>query len=576
MKNSLLVLFFALLLSGPGRGELPDSLRQEFQHLIRKEMKRNGITGISVALVDDQEVVWAEGFGYANRQKNQKASPSTIYRVGSISKLFTGLGILQMADQSRLQLDQRVSDHVSGFGIRTHHPISEPITIRSLMTHQSGLPSDLLGCLFMQNPPPFTEVVGYLNEEYAISAPWTCQAYSNAAITLLGVVLERASGQDFLTYTRDNILTPLGMGHSSFDLAIEQDSNYAAAYTGRKKAFIEPPLFEVPAGMLHSSAEDLANFMRMIFARGVFNGYPLISGAWLDSAFCIQNRGVQRDRSNTIGLSWFIHGPGSKWEYASGMAEHGGDTHAYHSQLSVLPEHKLGFVILTNSRAGAGPIRDISDKVIEAYLAKVKGLHKPEEKKTPLQLLKTPSSDLSDHTGLYALGPNPVTISLRGGNLSFKQSGLTMILRPNSRETFTLALRVLGLFSIPFKTQEVFFQKVDSTDHLFAIAKGDTFLVGARIPAPVYSENWKQRVGKYAPSDGGQNFQLVRTARMVDEDGWLRLRLAGDMGSLGSVGLYPLNDHEAIVPGYGRNTGYTVRFEGDTLTVARLVLVKKK
>ena len=107
-------------------------------------MKANRIIGLSIALVDDQSVVWEQGFGFADKEKKLPATPETIYRLGSISKLFTATAAMQLADQGKLDIDKPVEVYLPEFSIKSRFTDAHAITPRNIMTHHSGLPRDYL------------------------------------------------------------------------------------------------------------------------------------------------------------------------------------------------------------------------------------------------------------------------------------------------------------------------------------------------------------------------------------------------------------------------------------------------
>ena len=233
--------------------------------LVRHEMKKRDVTGLSIALVDDQRVVWAEGFGYADKAGNVPASPETVYRVGSISKLFTATAAMQLAERGRMDIDRPLGDYLPGFSIRTRFADAAPITPRSIMTHHSGLPSDYLKGMWTRDPEPFTRVAGRLKDEYAANPPGTVFSYSNLGVTLLGDAIGKAAGRDFVSYVRDEILLPLGMSRSSFSTSADRTPLAAKGYRKGKEAE-DPPLRDVPAGGLNTSVLDLSRFVRMVLA----------------------------------------------------------------------------------------------------------------------------------------------------------------------------------------------------------------------------------------------------------------------------------------------------------------------
>ncbi|RTL32059.1 MAG: class A beta-lactamase-related serine hydrolase, partial [Rhodocyclaceae bacterium] len=116
--------------------------------LIEYEMRQQSIVGLSVAVVDDQRLLWARGFGFADKEKGVPATPDTLYRVGSISKLFTDTAAMQLAEQGRLDIDAPLARALPGFSIRSRFADAPPITLRGLMTHHAGLPRDYLKDFF--------------------------------------------------------------------------------------------------------------------------------------------------------------------------------------------------------------------------------------------------------------------------------------------------------------------------------------------------------------------------------------------------------------------------------------------
>ena len=155
--------------------------------LIQEEMKRYNVQGLSIAIVDDQKIVWAQGFGYADVNNRIPARPETLYPAGSIAKLFTITAALQLAEQNRIDIDQPLQAYLPEFSIKTRFPGSSPITIRSIMTHHSGLPSDHLKEIISLGPIPLTGLARELGDEWVAYPPNFIFSYSNVAIQLLGL-----------------------------------------------------------------------------------------------------------------------------------------------------------------------------------------------------------------------------------------------------------------------------------------------------------------------------------------------------------------------------------------------------
>ena len=156
-----------------------NALKKELSEYILKEMKSNHVVGLSIALIDDQDVIWADGFGYADKNNGIEATPKTIYRVGSVSKLFTSLAVMQLEEKNLIHIDDPIDKYVPGFAIKTRFTGMGNITPRNIMTHHSGLPSDIFNGFFSEDPKPFSSIVEYLNNEYTCSPPNFCFSYSN-------------------------------------------------------------------------------------------------------------------------------------------------------------------------------------------------------------------------------------------------------------------------------------------------------------------------------------------------------------------------------------------------------------
>ena len=169
------------------------SLIQKYQSEIKKKMKSLKVEGVSIALIDEDSVVWAEGFGYADKENKIKAMPSTKYMLGSVTKLFTAFGVMQLQELNKLSINDPLRKHLPQFNIKTHFGDINDITIRSIMTHHGGIPSDIFTSIFSENPENFTTTVDYINREYATSPPDFIRSYSNPGYTLLGHMIQEVA-----------------------------------------------------------------------------------------------------------------------------------------------------------------------------------------------------------------------------------------------------------------------------------------------------------------------------------------------------------------------------------------------
>ena len=281
------------------------SLSQQIQSVV----DATGITGLSVALVDDQELVWAEGFGYADKENGVKATLQTVYGVASVSKLFTATAIMQLAESGKLDIDQPLQTYIPDFSINSRFTGSAPITLRNVMTHHSGLPSDLLNGMVVRGDneislteSAFDELVQQLETSYVANPPNTGFSYSNLGYGLLGHAVAQSAGQDFIKYVDDAILRPLGMTSSSFTITPEIEKLRSKEYRNGEKV-THSWFRELPAGGLSTNVQDLSRFMMMVFGNGETEGQRILKAETLAEMLRPQNSDVPLDLDTQWGLS---------------------------------------------------------------------------------------------------------------------------------------------------------------------------------------------------------------------------------------------------------------------------------
>src|SRR5882762_3982042 len=234
-------------------------------------MSGKEIPAISIAIVDDQQTVWAEGFGFADPKDKKPATAETVYRIGSVSKLFTDIAIMQMVERGELDLDAPITNYLPDF--HPKNPFGTPITLRELMSHRSGLLREPpVGNYFETTEPTIAATVRSLNDTELVFAPKTHTKYSNAAIAVVGYLLEEKNHQPFAAYLKHAVLEPMGLHHSSFAPDAEILKNLAKAqmwtYDGRT---MEAPTFQLgmaPAGSMYSTVTDLGRFVSVLLAQG--------------------------------------------------------------------------------------------------------------------------------------------------------------------------------------------------------------------------------------------------------------------------------------------------------------------
>lgn len=298
---------------------------------------RGDIAGAVVVVVKDGKVLVEKGYGVADVKANKPVDPMrTLFRPGSISKLFTWTAVMQLVEQGRLDLDRDVNAYLD-FRIP-----GRPVSLRNLMTHTSGF-EETIKRLFAEDPKRMQKLGAGLKAwvPQQIFAPGSTPAYSNYGAALAGYIVERVSGERFEDYVARHIFAPLGMTHSSFvqplpkALAHDMSTGYDRA-SGSVKEF--ELIWMSPAGALSASGDDIARFMIAYLA----GGGPILK----PESVKLMHSEIYRRNPPLPGM-----GLGFYHEDTNGhvVVGHAGDTVAFHSDLHLIPDAGIGFFYSQNS-----------------------------------------------------------------------------------------------------------------------------------------------------------------------------------------------------------------------------------
>lgn len=302
-------------------------------------LDREDIPGASVAVVHDGEVVTARGFGWADREQREPVDPEqTLFRVGSVSKVFTATAVMQLVEQGEVDLDAPVSDYVDV-------DLERPVTLRHLLSHTGGFEEKVEGLI--QGPDAEVDLGEALTTDppEQIYEPGTVPAYSNYGNALAGLVVEEVSGEPFEEYLATHVLAPAGMASSSFaqPLPPELADRLALGYPDATSA---PVPFEVvgtpPAGALTSSAHDMAGFMLAHLGDGARLLEPATREQMQSPALGEESLGALAGGPR-MTLGFF-----DRSRHGHRALEHGGDTTVFHADLELWPDDGTGIFVALN------------------------------------------------------------------------------------------------------------------------------------------------------------------------------------------------------------------------------------
>jgi len=356
---------FAFLgLAGLAACQTPPSIAEltaSLEVVIEREIERMAIPALSIALVDDQKIVWARGFGFQDPVARVPASPETVYRVGSVSKLFTDIAVMQLVERGAIDLDRDVTDYLPE--LELDNRFGKAVTLRQLMAHRAGLIREPpVGNYFDPSEPSLAATIASLNGQKLVYEPTTRVKYSNAGIAMVGYVLERVTGTPFTEYVRSEVLDAFAMMHSDFEPSARVRGALAKgemwAYDGRR---FEAPTFQLgmaPAGSLYSTVLDLGGFMSALF-RG---GGGVLETETLESMYAPQFRDV--DENASYGLGFRVTELDGRRRVG-----HGGAIYGFSTQLVFLPDEKLGVVAVASKDFTNVVVGRIADHALRGMLA---------------------------------------------------------------------------------------------------------------------------------------------------------------------------------------------------------------
>jgi CubicO group peptidase (beta-lactamase class C family) len=333
--------------------------------LMPLQIEHGDIAGAVVAVVKDGKLLFAKGYGYSDYEKKIPVSPeNTLFRPGSISKLFTWTSVMQQVEQGKLDLDRDVNTYLD---FKIPPAWGKPITLRDIMTHRPGF-EETIKDLFVKSEKDLRPIAQYLPAHLParIFPPGTTPAYSNYATTLAAYIVQRVSGQPFDDYVEAHVLKPLGMEHATFRQPLPEalkplmSNGYQVASAGGAKGFEYVQV--APAGSLSASAEAMTHFMIAHLQNGRYGDVEILKP---DTAVQMH----QRQQGWPAPMNAMCLGFYEESRNGQRIIGHGGDTEWFHSDLHLLLDSNVGFFVSYNSAGhhDSSPRGELFDKFMDRY-----------------------------------------------------------------------------------------------------------------------------------------------------------------------------------------------------------------
>ncbi|QSQ17503.1 serine hydrolase domain-containing protein [Myxococcus landrumensis] len=540
----------------PSRAPDYAELKKNVERELLLSMKQDEVRGVSLALVDGDEVVWSQGFGLADAEAGLPATPQTVYGLGSVAKVFTASAAMQLVEAKRAALDQPIEEVIPGFSMEARFP-SAPLTLRTLLMHHGGIPEQVGGA-YSPRALTLEERVVSLRGVHRVWPVGSIHAYSNTGFIIAGRAVETASGRDFDTFLRQHIFAPLRMEHSAFQMTPAIEQRLAKGY-GAMPLELMPPHWmrsEAPAGGMYSSAEDLGRFVCMLLDEGRLDGQQVLRPESLRELWREQNAGHPLDVGTRSGITWYLHDLPLEGGGSVRMVEHDGSDFQFNAIIALIPEHRLGVVVLSNTLSAGNLVNSVAREVLaQALKVKTGKAVAAAPGQPPVQPEAQPPEVLAQWEGLYSTDVGPMVIEAHGDRLRGVAGDTVLDLVPHQQGSFRALLGEDALW--------LSFQKAGSEALMLGhSALHGVGLLGTRIePAPM-PESWRTRLGHYAVAPGAPR-ELLDEAVLSEVSGLLVLTYTGPLygGAHVTMVLDPISGDLAAVAGKGRHRGDVVRFE---------------
>lgn len=504
------VLLFSFVVSLPaiGYAQAPVTAVASDQHAkglatieekLEARRKELGIPGISLAIVKDDKVIYAKGLGYKDFENKIAVTPDTQFAIGSSTKAFTALSVLMTQDEGKLSLDASPKTVLPYFKMYDAET-DKNMTIRDLLTHSSGL--NRTDIAMVSGRLTRAELIRVAGEAKPIGKLREKFGYQNLMYATAGEVVAVAQKRPWEKFVPERIFKPLGMSNSNMsmkEMEKAKDRSFGYTYNFDTKETEKQPYRDLdqvaPAGSINSSANDMAKWVRFVLGGGTADGKRLVSeksyAEWLKPQMKVNASG-----SVQYGLGWFIQ----KWNGET-VVQHGGNIDGFNALVAMIPEKKLGFVMLTN--VSASPLgSELMPIVWENILGK------------PAPKTDAAVTGPQAEVGKYRLEEASVDLDVKwtdGKLTAFVPGQPTYTLENVSGRRYKLNGAPEGFF-ITFRDKDLYLEQPQGNFTL------------PRLPAetkPVNTESAKELIGKYEFETTGRAVEIKET------DGKVTMNLEG-------------------------------------------------
>ena len=558
----LLVIGFSVVLA-PAQSNFSDPelehFTNDFRAFLEKKIKQHNVTGLSVAIEIDNEIVFSEGFGFSNKTENRRATKKTEYPIGSVSKIITSTAILKLYSDGIIDIDNTYKSYVPDFSMKSHFKENEDFTIRHLLSHYAGVPRLLAkGFLKKQEPESLESLLAISKKEYLIAPPGKVYQYSDWGVDLLALLVERVTGLSYEDYVEKTIFKPLGMEHSYFGPA-----KHTKGYNRGNEINTYEYSYSGSDGVV-SSVLDMLKVTRLYTNNGKYNRLQFFTPEIAKEALRRQFVNAELAYDTGEGLMWEIMKISNDYTRMKFAGIH----EPFFTYIFFVPELNASIVICSNSNSSSAIHWDAWGRFYQLLRDKY---DLPEGQRLSGALKESKKIKLSDLEFKTVEGAYNTPM----GILDFKRDGDKFDVYLTSENKKGIGIPYTdGLIKLYQKRLGI---KIHTLDVIWEVVDGEVVLVeqykngarhvfGAKISSESIPDNWKNAVGVYQVSNYGENeYQIFDKVKLeINKDGILEMIVVAKYPNRMKfqLGLKPVSESLAIIPGYNFEF-----FAGETVSI---------